>query len=431
LANASILKVCAWPLMPLTLVSALLVAAPAARAQSKGRARTSRPAAQAQQQTPAARPGPAFDEAVKLGDAAREANRLDEAVGHYARALKLQPKWVDGWWYIGAIFYEQDRYPDARDALRNVVALDPKRGPAWGLLGLCEFQTREFPSAGNSMLRARALGFGGNQELESVVRYHAALLYIRYESYEIAYDILTEFMRAGNESTKVVEAFGLAILRMPYLPDEIPAAKREMVLVAGRAAFHMAAHRLEQARAAFDELLARYPAEPNVHYAFGVFLLGQDAEAAMKEFKRELEISPDHVPSIVQMAFEYMKRDEYDEALPLAEKAVQLAPKMFPARNVLGRVLLELGQVERAVKELEEGTRLAPNSPEMHYALGRAYRRAGREADAKREVALFQKLQEELNARRNAQLRGNAAGGDTQPAGSNQQAGDSQPKAKP
>jgi hypothetical protein len=60
----------------------------------------------------------------------------------------------------------------------------------------------------------------------------------------------------------------------------------------------------------------------------------------------------------------------------------------------------------------------------MHYALGRAYRRAGREADAKREVALFQKLQEEFNARRNAQVRGGGAG-------DNQPAGDSQPKAKP
>ena len=425
MANASTLKVCArW----LTLVAALLVSAPAARAQSKGRAGASRPRAQAP--GTAARPDAAFDEAVKLGDEAREADRLDEAIGHYARALKIRPRWVDGWWYVGAIFYEKDRYAEARDALRNVVALDPKRGPAWGLLGLCEFQTREFDRAGNSLLRGRSLGFGGNRELESVVRYHAALLYVRYEAFEIAYDILTEFVREGNESPKVIEAFGLAILRMPFLPNEIPADKREQVLVAGRAAFNMAARRMDQARAAFDELLARYPAEPNVHYAFGVYLLGQDADAAMKEFRRELEISPNHFPSMVQMAFEHLKRDEYDEALPLAEKAVQLSPKMFPARNVLGRVLLELGQVDRAIKELEEGARLAPNSPEMHYALGRAYRRAGREADAKREVALFQKLQEEFNARRNAQLRGSGAG-DGQPAGDNRPAGDGQPKAKP
>ena len=417
MANASILKVWAGPL---TLAAALLVSAPSVAAQSRPRAGAGR----TQAQQPAARADAAFDAAVKLGDEAREAGRLDEAIGHYGKALNLRPKWIDGWWYVGAIFYEKDRYPEARDALRNVVALDPKRGPAWGLLGLCEFQTREFERAGNSMLRGRALGFDGNQELAAVVTYHAALLYIRFEQFEVAFDALTEFVRVGNESPKVIEAFGLAILRMPFLPAEVPAGKREQLIVAGRAGFNMAARRMDQARAAFDELLARHPAEPNVHYAFGVYLLGQDADAAMKEFRRELEISPNHFPSMVQMAFEHLKRDEYDEALPLAEKAVQLSPKMFPARNVLGRVLLELGQVERAIKELEEGARLAPNSPEMHYALGRAYRRAGREADAKREVALFQKLQEEFNARRNAQLRGGGAG-------DNQPAGDGQPKAKP
>jgi tetratricopeptide (TPR) repeat protein len=412
--NPSILNPRIWSL---ALVGILLASAATIYAQSKRRPRT-RPVQTQGQST--AQASPTFDQAVKLGDEARLANRFDEALAQYAKALKIQPKWVDGWWYAGAIFYEQDHYPEARDAFRNVVALDPQRGPAWGMLGLCEFQTREYERAGNSLLRGRTLGFAGNQELESVVRYHAALLYIRYEQFEVAFDVLTEFIRVGNESPKVVEAFGLAILRMPFLPAEIPSDKREEVMMAGQAGLNMAAHRQDQARPIFDTLLARYPNEPNIHYAFGVYLINQDADAAMKEFRRELEISPAHFPSMVQMAFEYLKRDEYNEALPLAEKAVQLAPKLFPARNVLGRVLLELGQVDRAIKELEEGARLAPNSPEMHYALGRAYRRAGREPDAKREVDLFQKLQEQFNARRNAELTGGSGTGNN-----------NQPKEKP
>jgi tetratricopeptide (TPR) repeat protein len=332
--------------------------------------------------------------------------------------LRIRPNWPDGWWYLGAIFYEKDLYPQARDAFRNLVTLDPKRGPAWGMLGLCEFQTSEYDRAVISLVRARALGLGENKEVESVVRYHTALLYIRFEHFEIAYDILSEFLREGNESPKVVEAFGLTMLRMPFLPKEIPPDKREQVLLAGRAGFSMVARRMDEARMAFDMLLARYPNEPNVHYAFGVYLLGQDADAAVKEFRRELEISPSHQPAMVQLAFEYLKRDEYDTALPLAEKAAQLAPKMFAARNVLGRVLLELGQVERAVKELEEGVRLAPSSPEMHFALARAYTRAGRKEDAAREREIFKRLQDEFNARR----------GSARPGEENN---NNQPKAKP
>jgi predicted Zn-dependent protease len=111
-----------------------------------------------------------------------------------------------------------------------------------------------------------------------------------------------------------------------------------------------------------------------------------------------------------------MKRDELDTALPFAEKAVQLAPNMFPARNVLGRILLDLGQTDRAIKELEEGARLAPTSPEMHFALARAYTRAGRKADATRERELFKRLQDEFEARRTRRT---------------EQPDDNQPKAKP
>ena len=372
-----------------------------AQPQSKGR--------QSVQKATRDQSNAAFEQAVKLGDEARLASQFRQALDQYTTALKIRPNWKEGWWNIGAILYEEDQYPAARDAFRNLVALDQNNGQGWGMLGLCEFQTREYDRAIISLLRGRSLGLGNNQELESVVRYHAALLYIHFEQFEIAFDVLSEFLRAGNDSPKVVQAFGLAILRMPYLETEIPSDQRDLVLLAGQAGIGMASRRPEVAQTAFDKLFARYPNAPNVHYAYGVFLLNQDSDAALKEFKRELEINPQHQPSMVQMAFEYLKRDDYNTALPLAEKAVQLNPKMFPARNVLGRVLLQLGQIDRAIKELEEGARLAPTSPEMHYALGRAYRRAGREEDAKRETTLFQKLQEEFNARRNAELTGSGS----------------------
>jgi tetratricopeptide (TPR) repeat protein len=341
-----------------------------------------------------------FDQIVKLADDARLGERFEEAVSLYGKALNIRPKWPEGWWYIGAIFYQKDSYAQGRDAFQNLVALEPDRGQAWAMLGLCLFETGEYERAAVALQRSRSLGVNDNSELASVVRYHTALLYIHFEYFENAYDTLVEFVKAGNQSPKVIEAFGLTMLRMPFQPKDIPADQREKVLIAGRAGFNMAAHNQEQARAAFDTLLARYPNDPNVHYGFGVFMLSQDADVALKQFQRELEISPNHFPAMVQMAFEYLKRDQYNDALPLAEKAVQLAPKLYAARNVLGRVLLEVGQVDRSIKELEEGVKLAPSSPEMHFALARAYTRAGRKQDAARERETFKKLEDEYNQKR-------------------------------
>lgn len=338
----------------------------------------------------------AFDKAVKAGDEARLAGRLEEAIESYTKALRIQPKWADGWWYLGAIFYQKDMYPQARDAFRNLVGLEPNRGPAWGMLGLCQFQTREYEGAAASFDRGYALGFNGNKELNSVVIYHSALLYARFEEFEMAFDVLRHY-EAGYDNQKITDAFGLIMLRMPLLPSEIPVNKREQVLLAGRAGAGMAAGKTDDARKAFDELLIRYPTDANAHYSFAVFMLPQDADRALQEFRRALELNPNHQAAMVQMAFEYLKRREYETALPLAEKSVALAPKMYPARNVLGRVLLEVGQTERAIHELEEGVRLAPGSPEMHFALARAYTRAGRKEDAERENDTFKKLREKYN----------------------------------
>jgi len=89
-------------------------------AQTSRRGKTQRPATQTQTSPKA---NAEFEQFVKKGDEARLAERLDEAMTQYSQALKIKPKWPDGWWYIGAILYEKYLYPPARDAFQNLVAL--------------------------------------------------------------------------------------------------------------------------------------------------------------------------------------------------------------------------------------------------------------------------------------------------------------------
>ena len=39
-------------------------------------------------------------------------------------------------------------------------------------------------------------------------------------------------------------------------------------------------------------LVAQYGKEPDVHYAYGKFLANLDIDAALKEYEKELEITP-------------------------------------------------------------------------------------------------------------------------------------------
>jgi predicted Zn-dependent protease len=166
------------------------------------------------------------------------------------------------------------------------------------------------------------------------------------------------------------------------LPVETPPDRREMVLMAGRASYLMATRNTAAASTAFKALVSRYPETPNVHYANGVFLLQEEPDAAIAEFKRELEVQPKHAWSLMQIAFEYLKRGDGAAALPWAQQAVEAAPKAFPARKALGQALLETGDADGAIRELQLGIALAPESPGLHFQLARAYQRAGRLEEA-------------------------------------------------
>ena len=248
--------------------------------------------------------------------------------------------------------------------------------------------------------------------IAAVVRYHSAILMTRMEQFESAYEALQQFVYQNHTSPKVVEALGLSILRMRYLPSEYPPSKRELVMLAGRAAYETAARRAENADRLYQELVSRYPDEATVHYAYGAFLMGSKPDLAVRQFQQELNKNPDHVPSLLQIAMEYLRQGKYQEALPLAQRAHRLLPNFFTSRKVLGRVLLETGQVERAVQELEVGIQLKPEDPEMHFALSRAYARAGRKAEAQRARGEFLRLDRIYRSQREGPQ---SIGGQTQP----------------
>ena len=123
-----------------------------------------------------------------------------------------------------------------------------------------------------------------------------------------------------------------------------------------------------------------------------MYLLQEQPDKAIEEFKRELELQPGHAYALMQIAYEYLKRGDAAAALPWAQQAVTAAPSVFTSHKALGQALLETGDVDGAIKELETGVTLAPQSPGLHFTLARAYQRAGRMDDAARERAEFTRL---------------------------------------
>jgi tetratricopeptide (TPR) repeat protein len=343
---------------------------------------------------PAQKPAafPAFDRLVSQAARAREAGKLEEAIAAYRKALGLKAGWTEGHWALATLLYDLDRYEESRGHFQKVVAARPQDGVALALLALCDVQLQGYDEAFAALQKARALGIP-NPAVRPVTAFQYALLLNRSGNPDGAFEMLRGLAHQGKDTPAVIEAFGLITLRRTWMPAEVPAEKREMIVLAGRGGYSMARGRRTAAgRLALEELVSRFPGEPGVHYAFGTYIAPEEPDAALAAFRRELARDPDHYPALVQIASLETKRGNPEQALPPAEQAARLAPDVPAARLVLGRALLELGKTEEAVRELEKGAALAPESPDLQFSLARAYQRAGRADDAERARQEFLRL---------------------------------------
>jgi tetratricopeptide (TPR) repeat protein len=341
-----------------------------------------------------------FDGLASRAAAARDAGRLEEALTLYRSALSVESDWAEGRWYVASLLYELDRYAEARDAFSEVLSHEASHAGALGMKGLCEFQLREYDRAMTDLLQATAKGVSRSPEIARVVRYHEGILLTRFGEFEVGYQMLTAFAAEADETPQVIEAFGVNLLRMPVLPADVPADQRDTILLAGRAGYAMAARRSSDAGPLLDELITRHPTLPHAHYARGVFFLTEDPKRALDDFRREIEISPSHVPARLQIAFELIKRGDAAQARGPAQEAAALAPDHFATRLALGQVMLEMNEIDPAIAQLEAAAKLAPGSPQTQFMLGRAYARAGRTADAERARAEFTRLDHDARATR-------------------------------
>src|SRR5689334_11314542 len=59
-----------------------------------------------------------FERLAKQADAAESEHRVDDAIKLYNQALRSRPSWEEGWWKLGMVHYQLDRYEDAQVAFR-------------------------------------------------------------------------------------------------------------------------------------------------------------------------------------------------------------------------------------------------------------------------------------------------------------------------
>ncbi|MGA9587707.1 MAG: tetratricopeptide repeat protein [Terracidiphilus sp.] len=343
-----------------------------------------------QGRTPATGSNASFDALARKAGEARDAGQLDEAVNAYRRALAINPKWAEGWWSLGTLYYDGDRYAEAQLAFKRVVALDPKQGTARAMLGLSEFELGQPELALKDIEASKTLGVLEDKQLRDVVTYHDGVLLQRAGQFEAAKAALSSLCLSGMRSSELAGTFGMVALRMRDAAPPDPSSEAGGVVQhVGRGACLGGAKEYEAAKTEFDRVIASAPHFPLVHYAYGCELVdARDISGAIREFEAEIAEQPKSVLPRLHIAVAEYKVDSA-AGLKFAEEAVQLEPNLPLGHYLLGLLLLDTGAYERAVPELEIAQKAFPQEGRIDLSLATAYAHVGRTQDAARARAEF------------------------------------------
>jgi tetratricopeptide (TPR) repeat protein len=333
-------------------------------------------------------------------DAARDANRLDEAASLYKKALAIRPRWAEGWWSLGTIAYDRNSYAEAVCAFQKVISLVPENGNAYVMLGLSEFEIGSDRSALQHLEKGANIGVDKNPQLRQVAIYHEAVLLQRSGRFQEGEDILEQLCLNGVQSDEVTVTLGMVLLRMRNRTPPPPGSPDvDIVVRVGHAGCLAGQKKFAESRNELSTLVSQNSTYPNIHYAFGMTLMeASDLPAADAEFKEEIKNNPADFVSRLQIAAAMYKTNSA-AGLRYAEEAVKMVPQQPFAHLLLGLLRLDVDDFQKAIPELEIAEKGLPRESKIYAALGTAYSRAGRRQEAARARATFSRLTQEETKR--------------------------------
>jgi tetratricopeptide (TPR) repeat protein len=327
---------------------------------------------------PAAQPDH-WDAVIKLSEiylaAAPGKQYLDEVDGYVRQLLKRDPNSFDGHRLSGDLNYVR-----SASALRT-----NQKQQAKALLdqAIAEYRRADAlkPSqVGIRMQLARSLAAEGDfTGAEQMYR----TLIAQNKDAEFAYTELYRLYMASGKPDQGEQVLKLAAQNDP----------KQFGFLTMLAAHYFRAGRRDETLKVLDRLKSHATEVPAVFLSVGDFYLRMgDGKSAIQEFREGIVKDPKEKPTYQKRIIEVlMRQGKRDEAAQLNAEILKANPGDNDARGLAATLLLDKGDVNRALTELQAVTSKAPSNPVAHYNLGRAHEARGEFEQARQE---FQKAVE-------------------------------------
>jgi tetratricopeptide (TPR) repeat protein len=306
---------------------------------------------------------------------------LDQTIERLREALKKDPRNAPTREALARTLLAKGQVKEAEAEYKQILDLAPTyTGANYGMaqLKMAERNADEAASYLRAVLRTNPAHVDANVQL-------AHYLSVRGQREE-AIVLLTAALQANpNLAAAKVQLGRLYAQTGRYREAQTLASDLEKVapkspfpqMLAGSA--HLGQREFKKAQAAFGEAIRRQDnlAEAYRGLAQALDGLGQP-ERAIEMYRRALAIHANDPVALNNLAWlltEVKKRP--DEALPLATKAEQLAPRSPEVLDTLGWVHYRRGDFALAQKALQRAAEQAPGHAAIQYHLGMVYSRLG------------------------------------------------------
>ena len=147
------------------------------------------------------------------------------------------------------------------------------------------------------------------------------------------------------------------------------------------------------ALATYQKAEGLVPHDADVHLNLAnAHLMAGSAEKAIREADEVLKLEPNSAAAYFVRGSAYLRLSNWEEAVKALENAKKIDPGETATLFQLGRARMGLNQWDAAIAEFKIGLRLDPKHIHLpvHYLLGQALLRAGRQEEAQQEIQLHE-----------------------------------------
>jgi tetratricopeptide (TPR) repeat protein len=310
---------------------------------------------------------------MMLGNAYMIQKNLDQALEVYAKASEMFPQNAQIPFVAGMVLVQKKNTVAARKLFERTLELAPQFVRALEEIVNLDIAENKFSEALDRLNKESDEKMGANRQLL------LARVYIARARSVARKEAKSPDLKLNTPATQA--DVNLAEAALLKAVDLAPTVDGPYLLLAQ---LYVAAGKEQSA---LDRLNAYVSKTNNASAYMQIGVIHdelKDYPKARDAYEKAIAANPNFSPALNNLSYLYAERlNSADKALPLAEKARQLAPRDPSSEDTLGWIVFKRGDYARARALLEESASKMPNQPEIQYHLGMARYMLGDEEPAR------------------------------------------------